>query len=120
MTWQCPDCGRSFGRYGQPHGCAKALPLDDWLGTRTALVREVVMAVQEQVRSLGDDVLLEATASALMINRSRTFAEVKPHRDCAEIAFILSRRVDDPRVSKTLDAQLVGWLTEACASSPVP
>ena len=67
-----------------------------------------------------------------MIERARTFAEVKPRRDHIEVAFILSRRLDGPRIVRTIDltrrrivhvvtatdgadvdADVRAWLTEA-------
>lgn len=56
---------------------------------------EVVLA---HVQALGDDVILEPTKAAVMVKRSRTFAEVKPKGDGVEVAFVVSRRVDDPEL----------------------
>jgi len=132
MAWTCPACGRSFGRRDQPHSCVPAADLDDWLAGRSAAVAAVVHAVRACVEQLGDDVTLEATKAAVMVKRARTFAEVKPHRASTEVSFIVSRRIDDPRVVRTLDLtrtrivhvvdvtgaaavdiQLRGWLAEA-------
>ncbi len=137
MSWTCPRCGRSFGRRDQPHSCVPAADLGDWLAGRPALVGEVVAAVRSVVDALGDDVRLEATKSAVMVKRSRTFAEVKPRKESVELSFIVSRRVADPRVTGTLDLtstrivhtvrmtsaselddQVRQWLTEAYDQSP--
>ena len=137
MPWTCPACGRSFGRRNQPHSCVPAADLDDWLADRPAAVAEVVKAVRACVEELGDDVTLEATRSAVMVKRARTFAEVTPRRASTEVAFIVSRRIDDPRVVRTLDLtatrivhvvdaargsavddQVRGWLAEAYEQSP--
>jgi hypothetical protein len=138
MPWTCPRCGRSFGRRDQSHSCVPAADLDDWLAGRPALVGEVLAAVRVVTRSLGDDVAIEATKAAVMVKRARTFAEVKPRRDRVELAFIVSRRIDDPRIVRTLDltrtrivhvvdvadvsdvdAQVRAWLAEAYDSSPL-
>jgi hypothetical protein len=114
-----------------------AADLDDWLADRPAAVAEVVKAVRACVEELGDDVTLEATRSAVMVKRARTFAEVTPRRASTEVAFIVSRRIDDPRVVRTLDLtatrivhvvdaargsavddQVRGWLAEAYEQSP--
>lgn len=111
--------------------------MQTWLATRSELVGAVVDAVRSQVQALGRDVILEPTKAAVMIKRSRTFAEVKPTRDGVEVAFIVSRRVDDPRVVRTLDLtarrivhvvaiagvadvdeQVQSWLAEAYLNSP--
>ena len=94
--------------------------------------------MRSQVEALGDDVILEPTKAALMVKRSRTFAEVKPTRGSAELAFIVSRRVDDPRIVRTLDLtarrivhvvaitgaadvdeKVQSWLAEAYQNSPL-
>jgi ribonuclease HII len=138
MPWRCPLCGRSFGRRAQPHSCVPAADLDDWLSGRPPVVADVVAAVRTVVTSLGDEVRLEATKSVVMVKRARTFAEVKPRRATVEVAFIVSRRIDDPRVVRTLDLtatrivhvlemsaasdvddQVQGWLAEAYEGSPL-
>ena len=136
MTWTCPDCGRSFGRRAQPHSCVRSPSVQDWLSDRAPEAVEVVEAVRRHVETLGE-AYLEATRDAVMVKRARTFAEVKirPHR--TELSFIVSRRVDDPRVVRTLDLtrtrivhvvelsgpadvdqQILDWLTEAYEASP--
>jgi hypothetical protein len=138
MAWTCPECGRSFGRRDQPHSCVPAANLAAWLAGRPRYVGEVVEAVRSYVEGLGDDVRLEATKAALMVKRARTFAEVKPRRDRTEVAFILGRRLDDPRIVRTLDltrtrivhvvdchkaadldSDVRSWLREAYEDSPL-
>jgi hypothetical protein len=99
-------------------------------------VRGIVDAVRSHLERLGDDVVLEPTRDALMVKKARTFAEVQPRRSGTDVAFILSRRIEDPRVLRTLDLtsrrivhvvavsdaaevdrQLREWLTEAYRSS---
>jgi len=138
MPWTCPRCGRSFGRRGQSHSCVPAADLEDWLAGRPALVGDVVAAVRAALGSIADDVTYEATTAAVMVKRARTFAEVKPRRDRVELAFIVTRRIDDPRIVRTLDLtrrrivhvvdlddvsgvdeQVRAWLAEAYDSSPL-
>jgi predicted transport protein len=137
VPWKCPDCGRSFGRQGQPHSCVPSVDLGEWLSKRGPEVREILDAVRTCVDELGADVLYEPTEAAVMIKRARTFAEVKPRRDRTELALIVSRRIDDPRIARTLDLtrtrivhvvemageddvddQVRGWLREAYQQSP--
>src|SRR5690242_5613127 len=136
MAWTCPRCGRSFGHRDQPHSCMPASDLDEWLAARSPLVREVLDRVAAALASY-DDVTFEATKAAVMVKRARTFAEVKPRRASVELAFIVSRRIDDARIAGTLDltrtrivhrveitdaagidAQVRAWLTEAYQASP--
>jgi hypothetical protein len=110
--------------------------LEHWLSTRPPKVLGIVHAVIGHVAGLGDDVVLEPTRDAVMVKKARTFAEVKPRQNATEVAFIVSRRIDDPRVLRTLDLtsrrivhvvavsdaaevdqQLREWLTEAYKSS---
>jgi hypothetical protein len=96
-----------------------------------------VRAVQSELADR-EPVLLEPTKAALMIKRARTFAEIKPTRTGADLSFILSRRVVDDRVDRTLDLtarrivhvvrvtdasdidqQVHAWLVEAWEDSPV-
>ncbi len=137
MAWRCPDCGRSFGRRNQPHSCVPAAGLEDWLSKRKPAVSGILAAVRASLDGLGGDVLVESTRDAVMIKRSRTFAELKPRRDHAELAFIVSRRIEDPRIVRTLDLtrtrivhviaipdatgvdeQVRAWLSEAYEQSP--
>ena len=136
MPWVCPDCGRSFGRARQPHACRPSVPLDEWLAGRDPRVRVVLDAVFAAVRGVGP-VVVETTRDAVMVKRSRTFAEVKPRRDRVEVSFIVPRRIVDDRVVRTLDLTVTrvvhtveartaadvdrvvaGWLAEAYDASP--
>jgi hypothetical protein len=113
-----------------------AADLDDWLAGRPPLVREVLDRVAAALGSY-DDVVFEATKAAVMVKRSRTFAEVKPRRASVELGFIVSRHIDDARIAGTfdltkkrivhrveltdgadIDDQLREWLTEAYQASP--
>jgi hypothetical protein len=137
MPWRCPDCAWSFGRQAQPHSCVPPVDLEAWLTKRRPEVRGILDAVRTCVDALGTDVLFEPTKDAVMIKRARTFAEVKPRRDSTELALIVSRRIDDPRIARTLDLtrtrivhvvemagendvddQVRGWLREAYQQSP--
>jgi hypothetical protein len=139
MPWQCPSCGRSFGRRGQWHSCTRLPDLQDWLANHPPQVRGVLDAVRGHLDGLGADVLLEPTRDAVMIKRVRTFAEVEPRPGSIELAFIVSRQIDDARILRRLeltssrtvhvvaladpvdvDGQVCGWLTEAYRTSPIP
>ena len=108
----------------------------DWLATRTPDLTQIVNAVRRHVEAMGD-AHLEATRDAVIVKRARTFAEVKARRDRTELSFIVSRRVADPPVVRTLgltrtamvhviemiaaghlDQHVRDWLTEAQVSSP--
>lgn len=82
-------------------------------------------------------VIVEGLGRRRMIKRTRTFAELITSRQGIELAFLLSRRLDSPRILRTvalsarrtahvvaidgpaaLDDELRGWLAEAYDSSP--
>ena len=136
-AWVCPNCGRSFGRANQPHSCTPSAPLDVALAARPPEQRAIHEAVIAALAGIGP-IVVESVGKSVMIKRSRTFAEVIFKRDIVEIAFLLSREVESPRIVRTLqlsanrtahvvhaadpsevDAELRDWLTEAWASSPI-
>lgn len=136
MGWICPDCGRTFGHANQPHSCHHLPELDQWLAKRSELVRTAVTAVRSWLADY-DDVLFEPVKSAVMVKRTRTFAEVQSKRTGAIVAFIVPREVNDPRIvhrlaitpTRTayavavtdpaeLDDQLRDWVLAAYDASP--
>src|SRR5262245_44673287 len=135
--WTCPDCGRSFGRKNQSHGCAPSSTVDDYFDGRPAVLRTAYNAIARHLATL-EGVQVDPVSACVMFKRSRTFAEVRAKRDCLVLSFILSRVLDDERITKTLqlsanrtvhsvDIQRAGdvdravrdWLTESYAASPL-
>jgi hypothetical protein len=136
MAWTCPACGRSFGRQGQSHSCVPAGTLDESFAGRPGWYREAFEVIAAHLRGLGD-VVVEPVQVGVFFKRSRSFAELRPMKSVLRAEFLLSRSIDDARISKTLpmsanriaytvdvssldgvDATLLGWLTEAYDSSP--
>lgn len=137
MPWVCPRCDRQFGRTNQSHTCAPAASPDDWLAARSPEQRAIASAVLEHVYSAGP-VEIDAVKAGLFIKRSRTFAELRPSRRGLTLSLLLSRPLDDGRVSKRMqlsanrwvayvpladggevDDAVRAWLGEAYASSPL-
>ena len=135
-TWTCPDCGRSFGRRNQSHGCAPGQSVDDYFANRAVALRRAFDAVARHLAKTGD-VQVEAVGVCVMFKRSRTFAEVRAKRDRLVLGFLLSRAVDHPKIDKALrlsahrtahfvdltraadvDRDVRDWLSEAYACSP--
>jgi hypothetical protein len=136
-SWTCKGCGRRFGRVNQSHECAPAGTVDQYFATRPPAHRRAYDAVVRHLRKLGP-LHVEAVSVVVMFKRSRTFAEVRSRRDHLELAFLLSRQVDHPRIAKRLklstnraahyvplrsasdvDRQVRAWLTESFASTPL-
>ena len=135
MPWQCPDCGRSFGRTNQSHGCAPSGTVADYFADRPPVLRKIYDASEKHVKKLG--AAIDPVSVCVMFKRSRTFAEVRAKRDRLTLIFLLSRRLDDERVSRAeklsanrtahwvdikkpaeVDRQVREWLSEAYACSP--
>jgi hypothetical protein len=137
MSWLCPECKRQFGRRNQSHECAPAMSLEDYFSSGPAFERPIFEAVLEQLRDL-DPLHVEAVSVGIFFKRARTFAELRPKRDRVVLSLWLSRRLDHPRIRRTVrgtgeraayfidlrapadvDDQLGDWLTEAYLASPV-
>ena len=137
MSWTCPDCGRSFGREGQWHSCVPAGTLDASFAGRPDWQRERFEVLAAHLGGVGD-VTVEPVQVGVFFKRARTFAALRPMKSMLRLEFILSRSVDDERISKSfpmsanrivhvidlrasdeVDATLLAWLTEAYDSSPV-
>jgi hypothetical protein len=135
-AWTCPDCKRRFGRTNQSHGCAPAQTVEAYFEPRPAAFRKAHDAIVRHLAKLGP-LVVDAVTVGIMYKRSRTFAEVRAKRDRLELGFLLSRRVEHPRVTKTLqlsahrvahfvdlhragdvDREVRAWLSEAYATSP--
>lgn len=52
-AWTCPKCERTFGRTGQSHECAPAMPLEEYFSTGPAHERPIYDVVVAHLRSLG-------------------------------------------------------------------
>jgi hypothetical protein len=134
--WSCPSCQRRFGRRNQSHTCSPALSLDEYFATGPAWERPIYDAVVAHLGSVGP-VVVEAVQVGIFIKRVRTFAELRPGRDRVVLSILLSRRLEHPRIARSLvgtgqraayfihlwhpadvDAVVRDWLTEAYLSSP--
>lgn len=134
--WVCPRCGRGFGRTNQWHSCVVPAGSEQALAGRPAEQRAIHDTVLAHLRDLGP-IRVEPVRATIMIKRVRTFAELKLGRDHVELAFLLSREIDSPRILRKLrlsanrvahvvrldrnadvDDEVRTWLTEAWESSP--
>jgi uncharacterized protein DUF5655 len=135
-AWTCPQCGRSFGRAGQSHSCVPAGTLAQSFAGRPEWYRAAFELIEGHLRGLGD-VVVEPVQVGVFFKRARSFAELRPMKSVLRVEFLLSRSLDDPRITKTLplsanrsayfvdlrapeevDATLLAWLAEAYDSSP--
>lgn len=135
--WNCPACGRRFGRRRQGHECAPALSLDEYLSTGPERERPVFDAVMTHLSTLGP-VHVEPVSVGIFLKRSRCFAQLRPKQAWVALSFALPHEVADPRIARKVvrsganhhhvvnlrdpddvDAQVRDWLTEAYLHSPL-
>ena len=131
MAWTCPQCGRSFRRSGQSHGCAPALTLEEYFATGPAWERPIFEAVLAHLESLGP-MIVEPVSVGIFIKSEGSFVELRPQSKWVRLSFPLARRVSSPRMSRKpvgsgrkifhfvnlsrpdeVDDELAGWLTES-------
>ena len=101
MTWTCPSCGRSFGREGQSHSCVPAGSLDESFAGRPLWYRDAFERIEAHLRGLGD-VVVEPVQVGVFFKRSRSFAELRPMKSAIRAEFLLSRALEDGRITKSL------------------
>ncbi len=132
-NWECPACGRFFGREGQSHVCAPAISLDQYYADRPPAQRATCDAVIRLLESLGP-VVVEPVGVGILFKKRSTVAELRPRRDHQSLSFALSRKLTHPRVTRTtrmgagssrywlgvpvssasdIDEQISEWLAEA-------
>jgi len=111
--------------------------LDESFAGRPLWYRDAFERIEAHLRGLGD-VVVEPVQVGVFFKRSRSFAELRPMKSAIRAEFLLSRALEDGRITKSLplsanriahfvdlrsldevDATLLGWLTEAYDSSPV-
>lgn len=137
-AWTCPKCDRRFGRRNQSHECAPAMTLEEYFAADgPPFERPIFDAVHGHLTALGP-LHLEPVSVGLFFKRSRTFAELRPMTRWMVLSFILSHRVDDPRITRQgtisgsrvyhqtklhgpddVDEQVRDWLTDAYLSTPL-
>jgi hypothetical protein len=99
--WLCAGCGRSFGRANQSHVCEPELHADDWFASRPPELRAIHDAVLRYLRTLGP-VVSEVVSVGILFKRARTFAELRPKKNCFALSMLLSAPIEDPRIARVI------------------
>jgi len=135
-SWECPRCGRRFGRANQGHECTPAMSEAEYFATGPAHERPVFEAVMAHVETVGP-VHVEFVSVGIFLKRARTFVELRPMQQWVAMWFLLPRPVRHPRIVRKvvpyhgryihvanvrtpedLDDELRGLLTEAYLATP--
>jgi hypothetical protein len=129
--WICPECDREFGRAHQSHVCVPGGTVDETFAGRPAYQRAAYDLLAGHLRSLGP-LHEDAVKVGVFLLRDRKLAEVRPMARSLQVAFVLPRRLDHPRVARRfpmpggrvwsvvkltsvddVDDELLDWLAEA-------
>jgi hypothetical protein len=100
-SWTCPQCDRTFGRVRQFHVCVPVASVDEYFAARPAYEREIYDAVVGHLQRVGT-VDVEAAMVGILVKRRRTFVELRPKQKWVELSIMLTRPIDDPRVSRRI------------------
>jgi hypothetical protein len=112
------------------------MELEDYFSTGPPFERPVFDAVMAGLADVGP-IHVEPVSVGIFLKRSRTFAELRPMTRWVAVSFSLPRTETSSRIARKVipagarffhvvnvagpeevDAQLVGWLTEAYLSCP--
>ena len=131
-TWECPECGRTFGQVGRSHMCQPGPSIDDYLAEAhpvTGPIRERVLA---HLRTLEGDLIVDPVGAGIMYKHDAMFAMLTSRTKWAALTLQLGRRLESDRVSlkiadygsvfshtfnlhdpDAIDDEMCEWLTEA-------
>lgn len=129
--WTCPECQRRFGRVGQGHDCAPGLSLEEYFATSPPFERPIFEAVRAHLETVGS-LYVEPVSIGIFFKRRRIVVQLRTMTKWVGVGFVLSRRLESPRLSRKVegsgshwwhvvnvrgpdevDDELKGWLTEA-------
>ena len=77
------------------------MTIEEYFATGPPHERPVFEAVRDHLAQY-DDVYTEPLAVGIFFKRRRTFAQLRPMRRWVALSMLLSRRYDDPRISRKI------------------
>jgi hypothetical protein len=83
------------------HVCLPVSSVDDYFAGRPAYEREVYDAVIGHLQTVGE-IDVEAATVGILVKRRRTFVELRPKQKWVELLIMLTRPLDDRRVSRRI------------------
>ncbi len=88
--WECPNCGRLFGRGKQSHDCAPGLTIDTFFASGPSHERPIFDAVMEHLADVGP-VHTDFVSVGVFLKNPRKFAELRPMQRWVALSFALRR-----------------------------
>ena len=132
QLWGCPVCGRRFAKANQAHSC-KSRGIDDHFRGKDPKLRSLFDALRRALERSGP-LRVDAVESTINLVSKHHFGGIAVRREYLRVGFILDHEIRDRRICRAervgphrvshhvlvsslsdLDAQLLGWLSEAQA-----
>ena len=129
--WQCPKCKREFIKPNQSHSCV-SFPIENHFKNKEAVARLLFDALVNEIEHSIGLVKIESLPCCIHLVSDYTFGAVWAMKDKIRIDFRISRKLDDPRISKQeklsanrflyyidlesredIDGQLIDWIKES-------
>ncbi len=131
-TWECPDCGRTFGTAGRSHMCNPGLSVEEYLADAHPVTAPIHERVLAHVSGLDGELIVDPVRAGIMYKHDSMFAMLTSKRKWAALTVQLPRRLTSDRVSlkindyggvfshtfnlhdpDEIDDEMRTWLTEA-------
>lgn len=92
MSWNCPNCNRSFKNPSQPHSCI-VTGIDDHFVKKDVIVRNIFDKLEKELIKFGK-VKINPTKHAIIVSSKSTFLAIKPKKTMLDIEFLLGNAVE--------------------------
>lgn len=128
--WRCSVCGREFAKFKQWHSC-RPVPVDSHFEGKPQGLRKLFDHLCRELKRFGP-LRIDAVKSGINLIPKHHMGGVRVLKDRLQVGFLLSRRVEGPRIIRTqkvgpaahthavdlsskpeLDNELLSWLKEA-------
>lgn len=137
-NWNCPHCGRPFGRTNQGHTCAPARSLEEYFASAQERERPIFDVVHRHLEAIGP-LDVDAVQIGILFKNGPVFAELRPKKKWVALTFKLPVKLTSRRFSRKviptgsnggryyhvinvheagdIDEEVLDWLTEAYLSA---
>ena len=83
------------------HVCLPVMAVDAYFASRPQHEREIYDAVVGHLQTVGT-IDVEAATVGILVKRRCTFVELRPKQRWVELSIMLTRPIDDPRVTRRI------------------